>query len=202
MKSIAEKLLDISAVSLSPKKPFTWASGIKAPIYCDNRLTLSDVEVRREAEDALADLIRETFPTCEYIMGTATAGIGHAALVAERMGLPMGFVRSAKKDHGKNKQVEGKLIPGAKVVLIEDLFSTGGSSIAAAKALEEEGFDLLGIVSIFTYGLPACEKNFSEAGYKTASLTNFQELVDIALSRGDIGEEDVAVLDEWRQGLA
>lgn len=202
MKSIAEKLLDISAVSLSPKEPFTWASGIKAPIYCDNRLTLSHVEVRREVEDALADLIRETFPSCEYIMGTATAGIGHAALVAERMGLPMGFVRSAKKDHGKNKQVEGKLLPGAKVVLIEDLFSTGGSSIAAAKALEDEGFHLLGIVSIFTYALPVCEKNFGEAGYKTASLTNFGELVEVALSRGDIGEEDVAVLDDWRQNLA
>ncbi|MDU1643003.1 orotate phosphoribosyltransferase, partial [Peptoniphilus harei] len=151
MREIAKILLKLKAVTLSPEDPYTWASGIKSPIYCDNRLTLSYPEERSQVEKGLVDLIKKEYPEVEYIMGTATAGIPHAAIIADAMELPMGFVRSSNKDHGKQNKIEGAKIDGAKVVVIEDLFSTGGSSIEAAKALEEVGYEVLGIVSIFTY---------------------------------------------------
>ena len=180
MREIAKILLKLKAVTLSPEEPYTWASGIKSPIYCDNRLTLSYSEDRSIVEKGLVDLIKEEYPQVEYIMGTATAGIPHAAIIADKMGLPMGFVRSSNKDHGKQNKIEGAKIEGAKVVVIEDLFSTGGSSIEAAKALEEVGYEVLGIVSIFTYNMKNAEENFKAAGFKHHSLTNFDELIEVA----------------------
>ncbi|MBR5207997.1 MAG: orotate phosphoribosyltransferase, partial [Erysipelotrichaceae bacterium] len=150
---IAKDLLDIKAVFLRPNEPFTWASGIKSPIYCDNRLTLSDVKVRRDVENALAELIRKNFPECEMVMGTATAGIAHAAIVGEILSLPMGYVRASAKDHGRTNQIEGKCEPGTKVVVVEDLISTAGSSLEVVKVLRDNGIEVLGMVSIFTYGM-------------------------------------------------
>lgn len=199
MKEIAKILLDIKAVALSPDEPFTWASGIKSPIYCDNRLILSYPEERDTVENALVELIKKDYPEVEYIMGTATAGIPHGALVAERMSLPMGFVRSSKKDHGKQNQIEGKLLKGAKVVVVEDLFSTGGSSIDVAKALEKAGFEVLGIISIFTYNLPAATENFDKNNMKHSSLTNYEELTEYAKEIGYVNESQLKKLTEWRK---
>ena len=199
MGKIAKILLDIKAVALSPDEPFTWASGIKSPIYCDNRLILSYPEERDVVEDSLADLIKKDYPTVEYIMGTATAGIPHGALVAERLNIPMGFVRSSKKDHGKQNQIEGKLVKGAKVVVVEDLFSTGGSSIDVAVALEKAGFEVLGIVSIFTYNLPVADENFKKHNLKHSSLTNYEELTKYAKEINYINEKQLEKLTEWRK---
>lgn len=199
MKEIAKILLDIKAVALSPDEPFTWASGIKSPIYCDNRLILSYPEERDTVENALAEMIKNEYSDAEYIMGTATAGIPHGALVAERLNLPMGFVRSSKKDHGKQNQIEGKIEKGAKVVVVEDLFSTGGSSIDVALALEEAGFEVLGIVSIFTYNLPAADENFKKHNLSHVSLTNYEELTEYAKEINYISESQLKKLTEWRK---
>lgn len=199
MENIAKILLDIKAVALSPDEPFTWASGIKSPIYCDNRLILSFPKERNVVEDSLYKMIKEEYSQVEYIMGTAAAGIPHGALVAERLNLPMGFVRSSKKDHGKQNQIEGKIIKGAKVVVVEDLFSTGGSSIDTAVALEEAGFEVLGIISIFTYNLPVAEENFRKYNLKHSSLTNYEELTKYAKEINYINETQLEKLSKWRE---
>ena len=198
MREIAKILLKLKAVTLSPEDPYTWASGIKSPIYCDNRLTLSYPEDRSTVEKGLVDLIKDQYPEVQYIMGTATAGIPHAAIIADKMGLPMGFVRSSNKDHGKQNKIEGAKIEGAKVVVIEDLFSTGGSSIEAAKALEEVGYEILGIVSIFTYNMKNAEENFKAAGFKHHSLTNFDELIEVAHEMDYIKESEIEKLKLFR----
>ena len=199
MKAVCDYLLDIGAVSLSPKAPFTWASGIKSPIYCDNRLILSYPEAREVIEEALADLVKREFPDAEAVLGTATAGIPHASYISWILDLPSGFIRSKAKDHGKNKRIEGAFKEGEKVVVVEDLFSTGGSSIDAAKACEAEGLDVVGIISIFSYELKAAEENFAASGFKHASLATFPELAEVAVARGDLSEEEKDRLNQWRK---
>lgn len=199
MNVVCEHLLDIGAVSLSPKAPFTWASGIKSPIYCDNRLILSYPEARKIIEEALADLVKREFPEAEAVLGTATAGIPHASYISWILDMPSGFIRSKAKDHGKNKRIEGAFKEGEKVVVVEDLFSTGGSSIDAAKACEAEGLKVVGIVSIFSYELKAAEDNFVASGFKHASLATFPELAEVAVARGDLSAEEEARLNQWRQ---
>lgn len=183
---IAKDLLSIKAVFLNPEHPFTWASGIKSPIYCDNRLTLSDINVRNDVENALAELIKETYPECEAVMGTSTAGIAHAALVANILNLPMGYVRSGSKDHGRGNQIEGKCEPGTKVVVVEDLISTGGSCIDVVNALREAGAIVLGVVSIFTYGMKKANDRFNENNCSYVSASNYDVLIDIAIKEGYI----------------
>lgn len=199
MKAVCEYLLDIGAVSLSPKSPFTWASGIKSPIYCDNRLILSYPEARKVIEEALADLVKREFPGAQAVLGTATAGIPHASYISWILDMPSGFIRSKAKDHGKNKRIEGAFKEGEKVVVVEDLFSTGGSSIDAAKACEAEGLDVVGIISIFSYELKAAEENFMASGFKHASLATFPELAEVAVARGDLSEEEKDRLNQWRK---
>ena len=199
MKEISKILLDIKAVSLNPENPYTWASGIKSPIYCDNRLLLSYPEERDIVEKNLVKLIKEKYPDVEYIMGTATAGIPHAALIADKMKLPMGFVRSGNKDHGKGNKIEGEIIKGKKVLVIEDLFSTGGSSINAAIALRQAGFDVIGVIAIFSYNLKACKENFDKNNLSFASLTDYDELIDIALEINYIKESHLRRLRRWKQ---
>ncbi|MDO5040806.1 MAG: orotate phosphoribosyltransferase [Peptoniphilus sp.] len=199
MKEIAKILLDIEAVTLSPKEPYTWASGIKSPIYCDNRLTLSYPEEREVIEEEFSKLIMEKFPQVEYIMATATAGIPHGAIIAHKLNLPMGFVRGSKKDHGKNNRIEGKRIPGAKVVVVEDLFSTGGSSIDVYKALQDEGYDVLGIVSIFTYNLKKAEENFKKENIVHYSLSDFDELAEVAMEKSYIEKEELEKIKKWKE---
>lgn len=189
MKQIAEALLNIKAVALSPDQPFTWASGIKSPIYTDNRLILSYPKERQLVEDALAETIRREFPEVECLMGTATAGIPHAAICAWEMGLPMGFVRSKAKDHGKENAIEGKYYPGQKVVVVEDLISTGGSSLEVVKTLRSAGCDVIGLVSVFTYSMAKADKAIAEAQVKTISLTNYPELLEVALEKNYIDEQ-------------
>lgn len=190
-KKIAKALLSIRAVFLSPDKPFTWASGIKSPIYCDNRLILTAPEVRREVEQAIADTVCREFPEAEVLMGTSTAGIAHAAIAAAILDKPMGYVRGSAKDHGRNNRIEGRLLPGQKVVVIEDLISTGGSCIDVVEALREAGADVLGVVSIFTYGMEKGRRRLEEAGVRNVSLTNFDTLVDVAAEEGYIPASDV-----------
>ena len=199
MKAVCEYLLDIGAVSLSPNAPFTWASGIKSPIYCDNRLILSYPEARKVIEEALADLVKREFPEAQAVLGTATAGIPHASYISWILDMPSGFIRSKAKDHGKNKRIEGAFKEGEKVVVVEDLFSTGGSSIDAAKACEAEGLDVVGIISIFSYELKAAEENFATSGFKHASLATFPELAEVAVARGDLSEEEKDRLNQWRK---
>ncbi len=199
MRNIAKILLDIKAVTLSPDKPYIWASGIKSPIYCDNRLILSYPRERTEVESSLVKLIKNEYEDVEYIMGTATAGIGHSAIVADNMNLPMGFVRSKGKDHGKQNKIEGVIIQGAKVVVVEDLFSTGASSIEAALSLIEAGFDVIGIVSIFTYNLKDAEENFKKYNLKHSSLTNYDELIELAGDLSYINTEDIEKLSKWKE---
>ena len=187
---IANDLLNIKAVFLRPDEPFTWASGIKSPIYCDNRLTLTAPEVRDHVENAFAEVIKAEFPEAEVLMGTATAGIAHAAITAHIMGLPMGYVRSGAKDHGRQNQIEGRLEPGQKVVVVEDLISTAGSSVKTVEALREAGAEVLGIVSIFTYGMKKAADRLEEAGVRNVSLSNLDVLVEVAASGGYIKEED------------
>lgn len=198
MKEVCEILLDIGAVSLSPQAPFTWASGIKSPIYCDNRLILSYPEEREVVEKALAETVQMQFPGAEGILGTATAGIPHASYISWILHLPAGFIRSKAKDHGKNKRIEGAFRRGQKVVIVEDLFSTGGSSIDAAKAAEEEGLEVMGTLAIFSYDLKAAEENFRAAGFRHVALANFPELALVARERGDLTAEDVEKLEKWR----
>lgn len=188
---IAQDLLKIKAVFLKPNDPFTWASGIHAPIYCDNRLTLSDVDVRNDVENALAQIIRDYYPECEAVMGTSTAGIAHAALVANILGLPMGYVRSSAKDHGRTNKIEGKCEPGTKVVVVEDLISTGGSCIDVVEALREVGAEVLGVASIFTYDLQKGLDRLAAANVVNHSASNFHALVHEAAASGYISHEDI-----------
>jgi orotate phosphoribosyltransferase len=194
---IAERLLEINAVALKPQDPFTWTSGLRSPIYCDNRLTLSFPAVRREIAAGLQQLILENFPEAEVIAGTATAGIPHAAWVSERMDLPMCYVRSKAKGHGKGNQIEGKVEQGQKVVVVEDLISTGGSVITAVQALREAGCVVLGVVSIFTYGLEKGKEAFEQAEINSLSLTNFPTLVEVAVEKGYVSEADQESLLLW-----
>lgn len=194
---IAEKLLEINAVALKPNDPFTWTSGMRSPIYCDNRLTLSYPAVRREIAAGLKKLILEHFPEAEVIAGTATAGIPHAAWVSELMDLPMCYVRSKAKEHGKGNQIEGKAEKDQRVVVVEDLISTGGSVITAVQALREAGCEVLGAVSIFTYGLEKGKDLLQQAGIKTESLTNFVTLVEAAINKGYISKDDQESLLTW-----
>ena len=190
-RKIAKDLLKIQAVFLSPDKPFTWASGIKSPVYCDNRLTLTAPEVRTDVETGLKELIEENYPEAEVLMGTSTAGIAHAAITAHLMGLPMGYVRSGNKDHGRQNRIEGKLEKGQKVVVVEDLISTGGSVIDVVDALREAGAEVLGIVSIFTYGMKKGLERLAAADVKNVSLTNLDVLSEVAAQEGYIKPEDV-----------
>jgi orotate phosphoribosyltransferase len=199
---IAEDLLSIGAVFLRPEEPFTWASGIKSPVYCDNRLTLTAPEVRTDVEESLAYTIKEKFPEAEVLMGTATAGIAHAAIAAHLMGLPMGYVRSGAKDHGRGNQIEGKLEPGQKVVVVEDLISTGGSCIDAVNVLREAGADVLGVVSIMTYGMKKGIDRMAEAGIEWVSLTNFDEVAAAAADNGYISADDISRLMAFRDNPA
>ena len=197
-KKIAKDLLSIGAVFLRPEQPFTWASGIKSPIYCDNRLTLTAPEVRNHVEEGLAELIRKHYPEVEVLMGTSTAGIAHAAITATILNLPMGYVRSGSKDHGRGNQIEGKLEKGQKVVVVEDLISTGGSVIEVVNVLREAGAEVLGIVSIFTYGMKKGIERLAEANVKNVSLTNFDTIAEIAAEEKYIRPEDVARLIAFR----
>lgn len=199
---IAEDLLSIGAVFLRPEDPFTWASGIKSPVYCDNRLTLTAPEVRTDVEESLAYTIKEKFPEAEVLMGTATAGIAHAAIAAHLMGLPMGYVRSGAKDHGRGNQIEGKLEPGQKVVVVEDLISTGGSCIDAVNVLREAGAEVLGVVSIMTYGMKKGIERMAEAGIEWVSLTNFDEVAAAAADNGYISADDISRLMAFRDNPA
>ena len=197
-EQIALDLLTIGAVFLRPDQPFTWASGIKSPIYCDNRLTLTSPEVRTHVETGLASLIRENYPDVEVLMGTSTAGIAHAAITAHMMDLPMGYVRSGAKDHGRNNQIEGKLLPGQKVVVVEDLISTAGSCIDVVEILREAGAEVLGIVSIVTYGLKKGIERLEKANVKNISLTNFDTIAQVAADKGFIAKEDIARVIAFR----
>ena len=195
---IAKDLLKIKAVFFRPEEPFTWASGIKSPVYCDNRLTLTAPEVRDDVENGLAKLIKENYPDAEVLMGTSTAGIAHAAITAHLMGLPMGYVRSGAKDHGRQNRIEGKLEKGQKVVVVEDLISTGGSVIDVVDALREAGAEVLGIVSIFTYGMQKGLDRLASANVKNVSLTNFDCIAEVAADDGYIKPEDVQRLIAFR----
>lgn len=197
-RKIAKDLLKIQAVFLSPDKPFTWASGIKSPVYCDNRLTLTAPEVRTDVETGLKELIEENYPDAEVLMGTSTAGIAHAAITAHLMNLPMGYVRSGNKDHGRQNRIEGKLENGQKVVVVEDLISTGGSVIEVVDALREAGAEVLGIVSIFTYGMKKGLERLAAAEVKNISLTNLDVLSEVAADEGYIKPEDVSRLIAFR----
>lgn len=190
-KEIAKELLGIKAVFLSPDQPFTWASGIKSPIYCDNRLILTSPQVRDKVENAIAESVRMYFPEAEVLMGTSTAGIAHAAIAAHILGMPMGYVRGAAKDHGRNNRIEGRLAPGQKVVVIEDLISTGGSCIEVVEALREAGAVVLGVVSIFTYGMKKGIERLKNADVENHSLSNFDTLVEVAAEENYIAPKDV-----------
>ena len=197
-EDIARGLLEIGAVFLRPDEPFTWASGIKSPIYCDNRLTLSDPVLRGQIEQAIADQIKELYPEADALMGTSTAGIPHAAIAAHLLGLPMGYVRSGSKDHGRQNRIEGRLDKGWKVVVVEDLVSTGGSVIDVVEALRAAGAEVLGIVSIFTYGMKASKDRLDEAQVHNTSLTDFDAVVEVAAREGRIRQEDIARLKAFR----
>lgn len=199
---IAKDLLDIEAIFLRPNEPFTWASGIKSPIYCDNRITMSYPTVRRAIAKGLAAVIKTTYPEVEVIAGTATAGIPHAAWVAELLDLPMVYIRSKAKEHGKGNQIEGRIQPNQKMVVIEDLLSTGGSVLEACEAAKREGADVLGVAAIFTYELPQVQENFEQADLPYVTLTNYTALIESALETGAIQESDVALLQEWRKDPA
>ena len=195
---IAQDLLKIKAVFLRPEEPFTWASGIKSPIYCDNRLTLTAPDVRTDVENSLAEVIRDLFPQAEVLMGTATAGIAHAAITAHLMDLPMGYVRSGAKDHGRGNQIEGRLLPGQKVVVVEDLISTGGSCIDTVKVLREAGADVLGVISIMTYGMKKGIDRMAEADIEWTSLTDFDTVIEVAAEQDYISAGDIERLKAFR----
>ena len=197
-RRIAEDLLSIRAVFFQPDEPFTWASGIKSPVYCDNRLILTAPDVRTEVETALMQTIRREYPDAEVLMGTSTAGIAHAAITAQMMGLPMGYVRSSSKDHGRQNQIEGRLEKGQKVVVVEDLISTGGSVLEVVNVLREAGAEVLGVVSIFTYGMKKGLERLAAAKVKNVSLTNFDVIAQVAAEQKYIKPEDVARLLQFR----
>lgn len=196
-EEIAKALLDIQAVTLSPKAPYTWASGIKSPIYCDNRITISEPPVRKKIAEGLASLIQEKYPDVEVIAGTATAGIPHAAFIAQVLDLPMVYIRNKAKAHGKTKRIEGRIREGQKMVLVEDLISTGSSVLQAAKAAEEEGAQVLGCVAIFTYELEVGKRNFAETGYEINTLSDYSTLLRVARSTQYINDEEYEGLQEW-----
>lgn len=198
-KEIAEELLKIRAVYLQPNDPFTWSSGMKSPIYCDNRLTLSYPETRQKIAKGLAELIKTNYPEAEILAGTATAGIPHAAWVSDVLNLPMCYVRSKAKEHGKGNQIEGKIAEGAKVVVIEDLISTGGSAITAAEALREAGCDVLGVAAIFTYGLPKGDSRLAEAQLQAASLSDYDALIEVAAEKEYVEASDIETLKQWKE---
>ena len=200
-EQIAKDLLRIKAVFLRPQEPFTWASGIKSPIYCDNRLTLSDVAVREDVENGLAELIRTYDPEAEVLMGTSTAGIAHAAITATKMNLPMGYVRSGAKDHGRQNQIEGRLLPGQKVVVVEDLISTAGSCLEVVEVLREAGAEVLGVVSIFTYGMKKGLDRIAAANTQNHSLSNLDVLAEVAVREGYISEAEKVELIQFRNNL-
>ena len=197
-KKVAEYLLKIKAVFLRPNQPFTWASGIKSPIYCDNRLILTAPEARDVVENAIAETVKKEYPEAEALFGTSTAGIAHAAIAGHILGMPMGYVRGSSKDHGRNNKIEGKLEAGTKVVVIEDLISTGGSCIDVVDALREAGAEVLGIVSIYTYGMKKGLERLKEANVKNVSLTDFDTVIDVAAKTGYIEESDVERLKKFR----
>lgn len=197
-KLIAKDLLSIGAVFFRPNEPFTWASGIKSPVYCDNRLTLTAPKVRDDVENSLAEVIKKNYPDCEVLMGTSTAGIAHAAITAHILGMPMGYVRSKPKDHGRTNMIEGKLEKGQKVVVVEDLISTGGSVIEVVDALREAGAEVLGIASIFTYGMKKGLERLKDANVKNISLTNFDTIAQVAADEGYIAESDIEKLIAFR----
>ncbi|MBK4837130.1 orotate phosphoribosyltransferase [Enterococcus faecium] len=198
-QSIAKDLLEIEAVFLNPSNPFTWASGIKSPIYCDNRITMSYPKVRKEIAKGLASKIKEAYPEVQVIAGTATAGIPHAAWVAEILDLPMVYIRSKAKDHGKGNQIEGRIFEGQKMVVIEDLISTGGSVLEAAEAAKREGADILGVAAIFTYELPKGKANFEKAEIPLMTLTNYSVMIEAALEDRYIDEQELTLLKEWKK---
>lgn len=198
-KEIARDLLKIKAVYLKPEEPFTWASGIKSPIYTDNRVTLAYPETRILIEDGFVEKIRAEFPDVEVIAGTATAGIPHGAIIADKMNLPFAYIRSKPKDHGAGNQIEGRVAPGQKMVVIEDLISTGGSVLDAIAAAKREGADVVGAAAIFTYELPKAEKNFNEAGVKLVTLSNYTELIHLAEQEGYINAEGLALLKRFKE---
>ncbi len=197
-KLIAKDLLKIKAVFFRPEEPFTWASGIKSPVYCDNRLILTAPEARKDVENGLAEIIKANYPEVEVLMGTSTAGIAHAAITAEIMGLPMGYVRGSSKDHGRQNRIEGKLEAGQKVVVVEDLISTGGSVIDVVDALREAGAEVLGIASIFTYGMQKGLDRLAAAEVKNVSLTDFDTIAEVAAEEGYIATDDIARLIKFR----
>lgn len=197
-KKVAEKLLEIKAVFLRPDQPFTWASGIKSPIYCDNRLILTAPDARDVVENAIAETVKKEYPDAQALFGTSTAGIAHAAIAGHILGMPMGYVRGSNKDHGRNNKIEGKLEAGTKVVVIEDLISTGGSCIDVVEALREAGAEVLGIVSIYTYGMKKGLERLAEAKVKNVSLTDFDTVINVAAQTGYIKESDVERLKKFR----
>lgn len=197
-RTVAENLLKIKAVFLRPDQPFTWASGIKSPIYCDNRLILTAPEARDVVENAIAETVKKEYPDAEALFGTSTAGIAHAAIAGHILGMPMGYVRGSSKDHGRNNKIEGKLEPGTKVVVIEDLISTGGSCIDVVESLREAGAEVLGIVSIYTYGMKKGLERLKEANVKNVSLTDFDTTIAVAAETGYIKESDVQRLKAFR----
>lgn len=197
-EQIAKDLLSIKAVFFRPEEPFTWASGIKSPVYCDNRLTLTAPQVRNHVEEGLAKVIKENYPEAEVLMGTSTAGIAHAAITGHLLGMPMGYVRSGAKDHGRQNQIEGRLEPGQKVVVIEDLISTGGSVIETVEALRNAGAEVLGVASIFTYGMQKGLDRMAAAKVKNISLTDFDCIAEVAAREGYIKQEDIARLIAFR----
>jgi len=197
-RKIAKDLLSIKAVFFRPQEPFIWASGIKSPVYCDNRLTLTAPVVRDDIENGLAEIIRTNYPTAEVLMGTSTAGIAHAAITGHIMGLPMGYVRSGAKDHGRQNQIEGRLEPGQKVVVVEDLISTAGSVLEVVQVLREAGAEVLGVASIFTYGMKKGLDRLAEANVKNVSLTNFDVIAEVAAEEGYIKPEDIKRLIAFR----
>ena len=200
-KQIAHAMLQVGAVELNPTNLFTWASGIKSPIYCDTRLTISDPVIRKQLANGLAQNIKEFFPETEVVAGTATAGIPHAAWVSDILELPMVYVRSKAKEHGRGKQIEGKFTPGQKVVVVEDIVSTGGSSITAVEALRAAGCEVVGVVCVYTYNLPKAEESFEKAGVKYVSLTNFDFLVEAASESGVISDDQIPFLKNWHADL-
>jgi orotate phosphoribosyltransferase len=201
-RDIAAALLRIKAVSLRPQQPFTWTSGLKSPIYCDNRLTMSYPEIRELISEGFATLIREQYPQAEVVAGTATAGIPHAAWVAQKLNLPMIYIRDKAKGHGKENLIEGAVNPGQKVIVIEDLISTGGSSLKAALAVKEAGAEALGVLAIFSYQLDKATQAFEEAGIPLQTLSNYTALLDVAVTDGHIREEDLSQLRSWRENPA
>ena len=198
-KDIARDLLDIKAVYLKPNEPFTWASGIKSPIYTDNRITLSYPETRTLIEDGFVETIKKEFPDGEVIAGTATAGIPHGAIIADKMNLPFAYIRSKPKDHGAGNQIEGRVVKGQKMVVIEDLISTGGSVLEAVTAAKREGADVLGVAAIFTYELPKATANFEEAGVKLVTLSNYSELIKVAKVQGYIDADGLTLLKKFKE---